>query len=164
MLFRSIMKQFYLFAVCIIALVSSCIPKSDNKTHFSFTLTPDNEIRFSEIFNNAEYHLLLSEDSVKIDEIECFRVSNHYLGFISSSSSGCNTHQTVYIVNRIKYDMKLQISNQGSEKGQYANLSDLYLGDEVVMLLDKCGKKILVYDYDGTLQNEIETPISAYSF
>lgn len=145
-------------------LMSACTSHLKDNTNFSFNLTPDNEILFSKIFNGAEYHLLAAQDSVQLGVIECFRVSDHYFGFISNTGTDCSPEHTVFILNKENLDLKLEISNQGRERDQYRNLSDIYLGDDELQLLDKCGKKILVYDYEGNLKNRIEIPINAYSF
>ena len=158
------MKQTLIISAFFILLMGACTPHAKDSTNISFNLTPDNEILFSEIFDEAEYHLLLAQDSVQLGEIERFRVSTRYFGFISTTGPVCSPKKTVYILNKVKFDLKLTISKQGYGPDEYVNLSDIYLGDEEIQLLDKCGKKILVYDYEGNLKKRIEIPINAFSF
>lgn len=158
------MKQTFIISALFILLMSACTSHPKDNTNFSFILTPDNDVLFSEVFDDAEYHLLMAQDSVQLGDIERFRVSSHYFGFISTTGTDCSPKQTVYIINRVNFDLKLVISNQGSEPHEYVNLSDIYLGEEDIQLLDKCGKKILVYDYAGNLKKRIEIPINAFSF
>ena len=158
------MKQTLIISALSILLMTACASHPKDNTNFSFNLAPNNEILFSEIFNKAEYHLLLPQDSVQLGEIEYFRVSHNYLGFISTKGTSCSPKQVVYILNKEKLDLKLELSNQGYGHDQYVSLWDMQLGDDEIQLLDKCGKKILIYDYEGNLKRRIEIPFNAESF
>ena len=159
------MKQTFIIIALFVLLLGACTSAPNDKTHFAFNLTPDNEILFSNIFDNAEYRLMLAADSVQLGDIERFRMSNRYLGFISNESNNeCTSKQIIYILNKGKFDLKLKLANKDNNIDGFKNISDISLGDDNVKLLDKCGKKIWVYDYDGHLKKQIEIPVAAFSF
>lgn len=158
------MKQLFLLPAILILLMSACSPDKKDEVNFSFNVSPDSEVLFSELFDNAEYRLMLANDSTPIKSINQLRVSNRYLGFIVTETDNDGVSKTLYVLNKGKFDLKIKLCAQGNDPYEYMELTDYSLSDEKIKFLDKIGRKILVYDYEGTFLERINIPYSAISF
>lgn len=151
-----------LFSILLAATFIACSHKpNEGKTKegelVSINISQTNQIAFSELFDSVSYIPLETTDEALVGIVEHMRLFGDYLCLI------CDKNVLIFNVQTGK--ALSQISKFGNGPGEYQSLYDIFVDDSSnVELLDKNGRKIRKYDFEGNFLSETSLPSMSFAF
>lgn len=151
----SIIKNLALFCIALFVL-QACDKKNDSShTIKEIKLNPaqSRSIKFSEVFSSVEV-VKLSDESL-LGEIKKVIYSNQNIYLVCSNGIHIFDYQG---------NFKSKIDKLGEAPGEYKSLTDVFVSNDKIEVLDRKGRRIIYFNLDGTYESEWNIETFADSF